>query len=119
MSKLCKHVCMDGRLYSKISDDDEKENKPFSLYWVLERSALKKDANLVEAPCKVNFDVSVQQPSGPKRKFGAMSGDSDSLDFPCLINEAPIKKGTKLVAFDNGTITKIVAKQEKENKAKK
>lgn len=113
MTKLGKHVCMDGRLYSKIADAETEDAQPFSLYWVLERSTLKKDANLVEAPCKVAFDVSVQPPSGSKRTFGFMSEDSDSLDIPCLTNEAPIKKGTKLVALDNGTISKILAKQEK------
>jgi hypothetical protein len=103
-----KHLALDGRL-NKAPNKDTKadEQKPFNVFWAVERTTDKKLANLTMRHLDVEMSVSVSSAgTGLKRKFGQI--DTDSCQLPFYANPEDIKANTRLIAMDDTSLLKIV-----------
>ena len=90
-----------------------KDDKSFSLFFVVERTDVKSDANLQLEYAIASFDISVRLDCGVKRKFPEMSGEGHDVKMPVLVNPKDIPAHTKLLAMDDVAVHKIQAKADK------
>jgi len=133
-----KLLAQDGRGRNSISSPDTVEKDPQlgSVFWIIERTSTRKEANLILEPVSfsikidVNFDGhSGSQPS-KKRKCSKSSEHSivsntsqewqasETPQVLVLVNPEAIEKHTKLIALEDTRLTlaakKIKDKQERE-----
>ena len=99
-----KHLALDGRLASKLSLDSSSSSSAktrFSLFWLIEQTAKKADANLVLEYAKANFDIKVEL--GKKQSKQSHS----AVEMPYLTNPSDMAAHTRLVALQDSKIQKI------------
>ena len=116
---LHKMLALDGRMYSKPAKDKE-EDKYFSIYWAIQRTTEKKEANLVYHMAKVASSMSIELPC--KRKYETETAAAD-FSIPVLTNPSKVPKHTRLVALDDANLHKEMkriqaAKEKDKAKAK-
>ena len=105
MNKSKKHLALDGRLTSRVPDDDGKDkDKTFNLFFAIERSEDKSKCNLKLKWTTTSITTDVGPVVGNKRKFDNVT---QVLEMPYLINETDIPEHTKLIAEDDVQLHKI------------
>ena len=102
-----KHLALDGRLASKIPSADTDQS--FSLFWAVERTQSKIEANLVLEYAKATVDVMLEMPSG-KKKVEMAQREGHVMEIPYLVNAKAIAPKTRLVALDDLTLHKVASK---------
>ena len=106
MKESIKPVALDGRLYQKPQIEQKADDKKaFSLFWTIQRTTQKSDANLVIQYVPVEHNMKISFPS--KRTFSDMSA-GDDFKLPILINPKKIAKHTKLLAMDDVDLHKHI-----------
>jgi hypothetical protein len=132
-----KLLAQDGRGRSSISSPGTIETDPQmgSIFWVIERTSNKKDANLVlesvsfNIKIDVNFEAHNKQPS-KKRKTSKSSesqpGDAsqewstlETPQLPILVNPEAIEKHSKLLAIEDARLAMAAKKQKEKDLAAK
>ena len=101
-----KHVVIDGRLASKLPEDDQKM---LCLFWVIDRTQTKDEANLHIYHATTSIDIKVQLSTGSKRTFSQMSGEDANVKVPYLSNPVDIDAHTLLVALDDANLVKAAS----------
>ena len=103
---------IDGRLQGKLPRDDAPDDKPVSIFWLIERTIVSKEANLVQEHATSSINITVQLTTGSKRKFHRTSDDTESTNvgMPYLVNPKDIAAHTRLIAMDDLNLHKAAAK---------
>ena len=111
LKQMSKTLAIDGRLIGKLPAPESKEEKCLSMFWLVERTLQKEDANLHIEHVTTQVTVNMTTSSGTKRKFEQMSGSArerdTSMSMPVLMNPKDIEAHTKLVAMDDAEIHKL------------
>ena len=100
-------MAVDGRLHSRIPE--AKTENSFCLFWALQRTLVKREANLVIQKAAVDITVKVMVP-GSKRKLEDSTVDNE-VTVPVLTNPLPIEKHTRLVALEDMLLHKLRQKE--------
>ena len=112
-----KNLAIDGRLYSKVPQGtgdkagEAEQKASFSLYWAIERTQSKAEANLSLEYASVKIAMQVEMAHGQTPK-----GDNkdDALHVPYLVNAKEVPAKTRLVTFDDRQLQRIAASSTKE-----
>jgi hypothetical protein len=109
-----KHFALDGRLCGTKID----ENKPPSLFWLVERTIDSKAANMdIEyASTEIKLNMSF---GSAKRTYKQMVAEPEDLEVPYLVNTKELKPGTRLMACDDLQLRKLATKSDKDKEKPK
>ena len=102
-----KHWVLEGRLWAYPDP-----GTPFSLYFAIERG---EKPNLSIASVDADITAKIKLPNG--KSFDYNIKEHDIPHVPCLINDNPIKKGTKLVAPMDNRLVSATKKMKEEHAA--
>ena len=98
-----KHLALDGRLASKApAVSSGSPLQTFSIFWAIDRTTAKADANLTLEYAKVNLNIGVEFPKGRKR-----SQTDSTIEVPYLVNPKEIPAHTRLIAIDDVQLQKL------------
>jgi hypothetical protein len=104
-----KTLALDGRLRADFhvpqKDDKRQEVRRGSLFFCVQRTLVKKEANLVLSYAKPSLNVSVTMPG--KKKVSKQERNSE-IEIPLLTNTGAIKAHTLLVAMDDVALNEVI-----------
>ena len=114
-------LALDGRNKGHLSNADEHNHVPLgtgSLFWAINRTAVKEDANLFLEFCYMTASHGCELTvCGDKRKVNMKKGDFPGI--PILVNKNIVDKNTRLLAMDDVTLVRAREEDQKQELEKK
>lgn len=100
-----KPIVLDGRLRADIDQND----RPFALYWLVERSTNDKECNMCIKEVETSAEFRMMKPWDGLTNI-VSHAVKDLPQISVMYNYRPVKKNERLVVYDDGHLKKMSEK---------